>query len=146
MLFPGVRLKRAKQMHSVALLIHILGWSQWMGAHTALAGLLRRDALYQCEAGPTVAGQLNALFITIFIGIAMTLFGGIWLMKLNPGYVRLGLTKVFIALFLFFIAILPIRQAKFRLQEGGEPLSKIWFPLSLAGFTALVIIGVFKPI
>lgn len=134
-------------MRDTALFIHILGWAQWMGAHTALAGLLRKPALYQGETGPTLGGQLKALWVSLFIGVAMTGGGGIWLMVINPGFARSGFVhaKIMLAAILFFIALVPIRQASQNLADNGAPLKPVWFIVSVVGFTALIVLGVYKP-
>ncbi|RMF12244.1 MAG: hypothetical protein D6761_13025 [Candidatus Dadabacteria bacterium] len=134
-------------MHDFALFLHILGWAQWMGAQTALAGLLRREALYDQPVGGTLAGQLRALWVTLFIGGFMAAGAGLWLVFITPPFARMGFvhTKLLLLIFELFVALVPLRAAHQRLSEGGAPLPGIWFGLSLAGFVAAIALGVFKP-
>lgn len=134
-------------MRNWALYLHILGWVQWMGAQTALAGLLRRKALFAGQGAPILGKQLKGLWISLFIGVAMTGAGGIWLMAINPGFARSGFVhiKIMLSAILFFIALVPIRQANQNLEDNGAPLAQHWFWLSVLGFMALMYLGVFKP-
>jgi hypothetical protein len=118
-----------------------------MGAQTALAGLLRRKPLYDNQDSPILARQLRGLWISLFIGVVMTGAGGIWLMGVNPGYARSGFVhiKIMLSAILFFIALVPIRQANQNLEDNGPPLAQLWFWLSVLGFMALMYLGVFKP-
>ena len=134
-------------MRDIALFLHILGWAQWMGAQTALTGLLRRKALFDQPVGGTMAGQLRALWATLFFGGFLAAGAGLWLVFITPPFARMGFvhTKLLLLFFELFVALVPLRAAQQRLAEGGPPLRGVWFGLSLAGFVAAIALGVFKP-
>lgn len=129
------------------LALHILGWAQWMAAHTALAGLLRREALHKDDIGAIVAPQLKALWLGLWVGVGLTLLGGIWAMIATPTFAKMGFvhTKITLALILIAIAAGPLRTALKRMPVGGPPLKGLWFGISLALFMIAIVLGAVKP-
>lgn len=131
-----------------ALLLHILGWAQWMTGQVAIAGLLRRGALFHEESGPALGAALKGLYVTMVIGAVMAIAAAFWSLQLNPGFWKMGFVHVKLTLAVGLLAIWlgPIRAALGRLERGEvRPLKGIWFGLSLAGFVVMIVLGALKP-
>lgn len=134
-------------MYATALFIHILGWAQWMSGQLAVAGMLRREPVVGGETGRRLKPALRGMWITLAIGVVLTIAGAVWLILINPGFMRQGFvhTKILLALAEIGIWLGPLRRAWRDLDGDGPALPGYWFAASLVGFLAMIALGAYKP-
>lgn len=130
------------------LLLHILGWAQWMTGQVAITGLLRRPGLFGEASGPALGAALKGLHVTLIVGAVMAVATAFWLLQITPPLWKMGFvhTKLTIGLVLIAVWLGPLRGALGRLERGEvRPLKGVWFGISLAGFIVMIALGALRP-